>query len=123
MKLPQLALQRVSSAPPVMTVCDSSVLAALPGNDAKRDAGRLVAPPIVTLVASGHRVAARFYKRLSLCTRLTTRAGAAGALQIGKTVVFAPFGALFPHGMRAAPGLSDGSCRQPDFCQIGDWGT
>jgi hypothetical protein len=123
MKLPQFALRRVSSGPPRMTVCESSVLGALPGNDAKRDAGWPVALPIVTFVAPGFRAAARFYKRLSLCTRLAAGARAAGSPQVKKTVVFEPFGAFYPRGMRAAPGLSDGSNRQPDFCQIGDWGT
>jgi hypothetical protein len=52
-----------------MTVCKSSLLVLPGGKDAKRDAGRPAAPATVTFVASENAMAARFYKRLSLCTR------------------------------------------------------
>jgi hypothetical protein len=119
MKLPQLALRKVSPARPLMTVCNSSIRVVPGGKGGKRDAGRPAACPTVTFVAGETGVSARFYKRLSLCTRLIASPRAAGSLQASKIGVSEPFGRVLPHGMRAALRLSDGSERRPDFCQIG----
>ena len=124
MKLPQLAVRKVSPGRPVMTVCESSVLAPFTGKDAKRDARRSTTRATVTFVAwgDGSRVA-RFYTRQSLCTRWRAPASGRGLLQVDKTGFFRAARAVFSHGMRAATGSSEGSPDSRIFCQIGDRGT
>jgi hypothetical protein len=109
MKLPQLALRKVSRERSVMTVCESSLLVAPGGKDAKRDIRR---SQVRTNCDFGRmwrrRVVARFYKRQSLCTRLSASRRPAGLLRINKPGFFEPSGRFSARGMRAAAETRNG---------------
>jgi hypothetical protein len=117
MKLPQVALRKVSPGLPVMTVCESTVLAALPGKDAKRDLRRPHIGATVTFVAKRRRAL------LHTQGPLYTPAGVAGLPQVDKSGLLSLSRGFFRCGMRAATGLPTAARDSRTFCQIGDQGT